>query len=554
MTPDARQANETQTRVAALWFPDWPLQAAWLDGALETEEAEGSNGAPLAILAAHRVQVCNAAARKVGIRRGMRRRQAQAVCPELTVVEANPDRDGAVFATLVSALDEVASSVEILRPGVVIVDAGAAGRFHGGESVAMEKLVDAAARRGVDSTVGVADEIVTALIAARHPGGGMVVPPGQSAQYLASQSVRVLTAEVSLGCDRELVEALGRLGVCTLGDVARLPVAQMVTRFGEAGRRCHSIARAAPDRRVAPDLPTSDHAVGITPEEPIARVDAAAFVARQLAARLHSSLAAAGLVCLRLRVVAEFGDGKRVERTWRIRHALSEQATADRVRWQLDGWLTAARAAAGSTAGADEGEDEGIVTLLLDPVETATPDMEDALWGTQRTNDKAHRAIARVQSTLGVDRVLQPRAVGGRGVAERIAFAPYGEERDPASAGTWPGRIPSPLPAAADTPSTNHPASHIRLIDAAASPVGVSAEALLTSVPYALGWGRHRYRVVAWAGPWPVDTRWWVTKLKEEELNRVARLQVVGETADGKQRAWLLAWTSQQWRVEASYR
>ena len=71
-------------------------------------------------------------------------------------------------------------------------------------------------------------------------------------------------------------------------------------------------------------------------------------------------------------------------------------------------------------------------------------------------------------------------------------------------------------------------------------------------MPYALGWGKHRYRVVAWAGPWPVDTQWWTNSPQ-----RVARLQVVGEeptAQSGRQRAWLLLWENQQWRVEASYR
>lgn len=567
MSSDSHVAgHEVAHRVAALWFPDWPLQAALLDGAVDTPGAgdagagtsAGVGSVPLALVQSHRVHVCNAAARAVGIRRGMRQRQAQAVCPELTVVEANPDRDGAVFATLVGALDEVASSVEILRPGLVIVDAGAAGRFHGGEEAAVEMLVDAAARRGVDSTVGVADEIATALIAARHPGGGMVVPPGASRDYLAPRAVRTLAAETSLGCGAELVAHFERLGLRTLGELAQLPLAQVVTRFGEAGRTCHAIARAAPDRRVAPDLPASDYAVGVTPEEPIARVDAAAFIARHLAARLHAALAAAGLVCTRLRVVAEFTDGQRLERVWRIRHALTEADTADRVRWQLDGWLSAARAATPAQATGDDwdGGENGIVTLLLDPVETARPGMDEALWGTKRTAEKAHRAIARVQSTLGIDRVLQPHVAGGRGVAERITFAPYGEQRDPAPAGAWPGRIPAPLPAVSSPdlrgPSTNHPAARIRLIDAAASPVRVTAEALLSSVPYALGWGKHRYRVVAWAGPWPVDTQWWTNSPQ-----RVARLQVVGEeptAQSGRQRAWLLLWENQQWRVEASYR
>ena len=508
-------------RVAALWFPDWPIQAL-------QDTAVGA----CAIVSQHRVVVCNAPARRAGVRRGMRVRQAQAVLPELRVEEANPDRDGVVFAEIVAGLDTVASSVEVLRPGLVIVDAGAAGCFHGSEAKAVEMLVDAAARAHLDVTVGVADEIATALIAARHENLGAVVPAGGSREFLAAQPVGVLAAEVSLGCPLDVVDTVQRLGVRTLGELAALPLRQVTTRFGEAGRRCHAVASAAPDRRVAPELARPDLGVEEVFEEPLERVDAAAFAARQLAARLHAALDRAGLVCVRLRIGAEFEGGERLERIWRTQEALSEAATADRVRWQLDGWLSSARA----------GDGGGVLKLVLEPVELAPPG-DSVLWGAAESDEQAKRVIARVQSQLGVDRVLQPRPAAGRGVAERIELVPYGEQRDPAPEGSWPGRIPSPLPA-----SLAHPAARIRLIDASAADIIVTAEALLSGEPAGLSWGRNRYQVTGWAGPWPVDATWW----DPNAAQRCARLQVVGENAQG-QRAWLLMWAGGRWSVEATY-
>ncbi|GAB2500886.1 DNA polymerase IV [Corynebacterium atrinae] len=491
-------------RVAALWFPDWPVQAARIeDESLPPE---------ILIAAQHRVQVCSVP----GVRRGMRVRQAQALCPGIVVLDADPDRDGRMFESIAAGLDDVASSIEVLRPGLVLVDVGAAGRFHGSEGAAVEKLIDAAARRGIDSFVGVADEIATALIAARL---GAVVPVGGSRQFLAGQPVTLLP-------EGEVVAALQDLGVRTLGELAALPATAVSTRFGAAGMRCHRIAQALPDRRVAPELPAADLSVAVTPEEPIERVDAAAFAARQLAATLHERLRAAGLSCLRLRVIAELSDGTRLERIWRTREALDEAATADRVRWQLDGWLTAGGAGA-------------IASLILEPLETAYP---DSYAPEEKKN--AQRVISRVQSSLGIDAVLQPRLVGGRGVAERIDLVPYGESRDPVPDGSWPGRIPGPLPA-----RLAHPASRVRLIDAEGRDIRVTVEALLSSPPHALGWGRHRYWVAAWAGPWPVDTGWWGST-----PHKVARLQVVGQAdEEDYPRAWLLVWAGGEWRIEAAY-
>ena len=514
-------------RVAALWFPDWPVQAATLDAADTLQE-------PIAIAAQHRIKVCSQAARRAGVRRGMRVRNAQALAPELTVVEDNPDRDGRMFASLAGGLDDVAASVEVLRPGLIVADLQAAARFHGSEDTALEMMLDAAQRSGIEAFVGAADELATAVIATRT---SQLVAPGASAQFLAQQPLNTLVAEVALGADIPTVNALGQLGITTLGQLAQLPPQAVTTRFGAGGMRIHRIASAAPDRRVAPELPAADLAVGLTPEDPIERVDAAAFAARALAATLHERLAERGASCLRLKVIAELATGERVERVWRTREALTESATADRVRWQLDGWLT------GGGAGA-------ITSLILEPLELAAPEARELFGGgAAQTRGAARRVIERVQSQLGIDAVVQPRAVGGRGVAERIAFSPFGEQPPATATQPWPGAIPAPLPARLGG-GIDHPASRIMLIDAHANPITVTAEALLSSDPYALAWGEHKYLVTGWAGPWPVDEGWWGAAGQ-----RVARLQVVGEKpeAGSVAEAWLLVWTRRSWRVEAVY-
>ena len=53
------------------------------------------------------------------------------------------------------------------------------------------------------------------------------------------------------------------------------------------------------------------------------------------------------------------------------------------------------------------------------------------------------------------------------------------------------------------------------------------------------------YPITAWAGPWPVEERWW----DSDTENRLARFQLV--TADG--RAWLAAVQNTHWWIEASY-
>ncbi|MFI6024401.1 Y-family DNA polymerase, partial [Amycolatopsis magusensis] len=64
-----------------LWCPDWPVVAACAaEGVPQTR--------PAAVFSGNRVVACSALARADGVRRGMRRRDAQARCPELVVFGA----------------------------------------------------------------------------------------------------------------------------------------------------------------------------------------------------------------------------------------------------------------------------------------------------------------------------------------------------------------------------------------------------------------------------------------------------------------------------------
>ncbi|MEV6286943.1 hypothetical protein [Kribbella sp. NPDC051770] len=103
-------------------------------------------------------------------------------------------------------------------------------------------------------------------------------------------------------------------------------------------------------------------------------------------------------------------------------------------------------------------------------------------------------------------------------------------------------------------PALVYPVPHaVEVLAGDGRPVTVSARGALSGVPSVFRWvagaqvadSNKLYPVTAWAGPWPVDERWW----DAEAENRLARFQLV--TADG--RAWLAAVRNTQWWIEASY-
>jgi protein ImuB len=81
--------------------------------------------------------------------------------------------------------------------------------------------------------------------------------------------------------------------------------------------------------------------------------------------------------------------------------------------------------------------------------------------------------------------------------------------------------------------------------DASGASVSVNGRGMLSAEP---GWLRAAgawARIVAWAGPWPVDERWWDPNAHQ----RLARLQVTTQ----KDIAYLLKLADGRWWIEATY-
>ncbi|MGW9194898.1 DNA polymerase Y family protein [Micromonospora chersina] len=542
-------------RTLLLWCPDWPVLAAEIvDGVPATD--------PVAVLHANRVVACSERARAEGVRRGLRRREAQGRCPQLTVVDHDPARDARAFEPVVAAVEEVVAGVEVIRPGACALAARGPSRYLGGEEAAAERIVEHVAQTcAVESQVGIADGVFAAGLAARD---GRIVAPGGTPEFLAGLPVEALSRPT-------LTDLLRRLGVRTLGGFAALPAGDVLARFGFDGALAHRLAAGRDHRPLAVRQPPADLTVTADHDEPIDRVDAAAFAARTLAEQLHERLAAHGLACTRLGIEAVTAHGQELHRVWRHDGLLTAAAIADRVRWQLDGWLSGSNGRGGARPARPTA---GIIRLRLVPDGVlAQAGLQPGLWGeTGEERERAHRALSRVQGILGPEAVVTAVLGGGRSPADQVRLVPWGDERLPARPGPpplptagppsaaaapeqavstrsraavpvppWPGRIPPPAPAVV-LPTPLPAAVH----DAAGEPVVVSARLTVSAAPARLTVGTGRpAEITGWVGPWPVDERWWAPA----EARRRARFQVC--LADGA--ALLLAVEGGQWLVEAIY-
>lgn len=517
-------------RTLLVWCPDWPVIAA--------EMVDGTPAStPVAVLHANRVVACSETARADGVRRGLRKREAQSRCPQLTTVDHDSDRDARAFEPVVAAIEEVAVGVEVVRPGACALAARGPARYFGGEEQAAERIVEHIAQTcAVESQVGIADGVFAAGLAAR---AGRIVPSSGTPEFLAGLPVEALGRP-------SLTDLLRRLGVRTLADFAALPAADVLARFGFDAALAHQLAAGRDHRPLAVRRPPPDLEVTDTFDDPLDRVDVAAFAARSLAERLHDTLAKHGLACTRLGIEAVTAHGQELHRVWRHDGLLSAAGIADRVRWQLDGWLsgTNRRPGAGGSVGPSR-PTAGIVRLRLIPEGVlAHVGLQPGLWGeTGEERERAHRALSRVQGILGPESVVTAVLGGGRSPGDQVRLVPWGDERAPARPGTrpWPGRLPSPAPALV-LPAPLAAA----VCDAAGVPVGVTARLQVSAPPARLAVGSAPpVEILGWAGPWPVEERWWAPA----EARRRARFQVC--LADGS--ALLLSLAGGQWSVEAVY-
>lgn len=505
-------------------IPSWSVTAALGDPQL----AGCQLGDPIAVVEAGVVKECSPSARAEGVRPGMRRREAHAACPGVRLIAHSPERDRAVFDRVIVWLSSVIAQHTLLRPGLLAFQARGIVRFYGSEELGARALIDQAASYtpALEARIGIADDLFSAVIAATHAPPNqpwLSVPPGGSAQFLAQYPVSILG-------DDEAVSLLERLGVATVGQCAALGEPALRERFGATGQQLYRLATGVDPGRLSLTGPPVDPHERIDLPEPYRLVEQVAFAIRAATDDYLDRLGEAGYVCTRVGVEIVFDDETRHERVWVHPRFFTSGELVDRVRWQLE--------QCGRELSSDDEYPPGVVSVRYtaeDP--EAQSAHEPGLWG-QGPDPRVHQVFSRIQGLVGSHGVLLGRGRPGRHAAQTQKLTAWGDAPEADPPGPLPGSLPRPLPA------TVFAAPHsIDLQDAQGRPVFVQAGAL-SGKPARIVGGTQSRPISAWAGPWPVATRWW-------EGNPVRyRLQVLDEQGMG----WLLgADEESRWSIDARY-
>ncbi len=294
-------------RIACVLVPDFAVAAACrvdpelIDTPLVLIDGTGPHA---------RVVAAAPRARARGVRAGMHSlAQARAIAADLVVRPRDAAAESSTARALADVAASLASRVEPADGGAVFLDAEGATRLVGSEAGLAGALVARAARVGLDARVGVGAGMTIARLVARYGNGCEVVPAGGELGFLAPLPLACLDPPPAV------TATLTRWGVQRLGDLARLPQAEVATRLGPDGAALVRAARGEDSRPLAAVTLAGDVEEAMSLEYALDNLEPLLFVLRGLLERAVARLGLDGIGCASVGVDLALDDRSRDTRT-----------------------------------------------------------------------------------------------------------------------------------------------------------------------------------------------------------------------------------------------
>jgi DNA polymerase IV len=259
-------------------------------------------------------------AREFGVHSAMPMMRARRLCPQATVIPPSHGVYDEASRGVMEVFRSITPLVEPLSLDEAFLDvAGAQRRLGSPRQIGELIRARVEDEQGITCSVGVAPtKFVAKLASARaKPDGLIVVPRDNVIAFLHPLPVGVLW-----GVGDKTEEALTRLGLRTIGDIAHTPVATLQRALGPAaGAHLTALSWGRDERSVVPHEP--DKSIGA--EETFSRdVDDPAVVRRELlrlSERAAARLRAAGYVGRTISIKVRFADFTTITRAKTIHEA-----------------------------------------------------------------------------------------------------------------------------------------------------------------------------------------------------------------------------------------
>ena len=253
-------------------------------------------------------------ARACGVRSALPMSRAKRMCPDLVVVPGRHRRYAEESERVFAVFRDFTPLVQGLSLDEAFLDVGGL-RYHYRDA---RRVADAIRARILDETglpasVGAATVLFLAKMASgmAKPDGVYVVAAGTEAEFLRDLPVRKLW-----GVGKATGAELDKMGIATVGDLARTPLPVLRGRLGEAaGVRLHELAHGVDPREV--EVSSAAKSVSAEQTYPADISDRPALETEllRLADRVSHRLRASGLSGRTVSVKVRFSDFSTVTRS-----------------------------------------------------------------------------------------------------------------------------------------------------------------------------------------------------------------------------------------------
>jgi DNA polymerase IV len=257
-------------------------------------------------------------ARAFGVASAMPIARARRLCPQAAVVAPDYARYERISQAVMAVFASVTPIVEPLSMDEAFLDvSGARRRLGTGRQIAQQIRDTISDEQGITCSVGVASTKFIAKLASglAKPDGLLVVPEAEVVSFLHQLPVGALW-----GVGERTEEALQRLGLRTVADIAHTPVDTLRRALGDnAGPALHELAWGRDSRSVVPTH--RERSIGAD-ETFSYDVDDPAYIHRELlklSDRTAARVRAAGMVGRTVTVKVRFSDFTTITRSRTLR-------------------------------------------------------------------------------------------------------------------------------------------------------------------------------------------------------------------------------------------
>jgi protein ImuB len=246
----------------------------------------------------------NDQATRAGIKVGMTAAQGGMLSPELVIKVRNQESESKESQQVLGTLQQVAPFIAVDAQGVYFIEAVGLAGLYGSEAGLAMRVVDAIKALGLPVRVGIADNNYVARVAAEVSShhAYTIVPPQTGRRFLKPLAIKYLAVS---GETRAQLQALG---LTTIGQVAALPVNELMERFGREGWLLAKLSHGECPDYFHPETPPDDWREKVFLSFSICRAETIVDYTRMLLEKLFKRLKALGRVCTQVAITLKCDD------------------------------------------------------------------------------------------------------------------------------------------------------------------------------------------------------------------------------------------------------